>query len=230
MNDYLLLRNSTCLTGKLLAKQLGIKHYFNPRSNPPLIRWGNSSGYYDEDTEYNNREDIIVASHKVNMFNVLNNVIPLLEYKRNSPPKKYPVFVRTLLQSSKGRGIIICNNEEEFYPYSNYYYTEYEPFTREFRVHVIKGNIVKVMEKVSDNTIKTSDTSTYRRIDSNKLHDGKLLFTSVEKLYSTFPIGFCGIDFGYSPEKGFVFIECNSAPSLNSLTLELYATTLKDLI
>lgn len=229
---YLLYNKNTSLTAKSLAQALGLPAKKVIMSYPPTIRWGNSLNPFEEDTDYNNPHFIDVTAHKIKTFRVLSeHHISSIVYKTGIP-EVFPVLIRTILTGSKGKGIIIVNNEGEYKPeYSNFYYSPLIPFSNEYRIHVLGGNIVKVMEKVpleeGECIIKNSLNCTFKRKDINLMKYGKVIKEIIEQLCGVFPMQIMGVDLGIYEGIPYI-IEINSAPSLNSATLELYVNFLKE--
>lgn len=230
---YLAYTRQTYITAKLLSESLQLNKSKTIKDYPPIIRWGNSFNSFGEnDTQFNRPELIDISASKLRTFNMLkSNRINCVEYILGFP-NTFPVLIRTLLNSSKGKGIIIVNNEDEYRDEYNYYYhSPLIPFDREFRVHVLGGNIVKIMEKIPLNEgenviVKNSETCTFKRKDINLLKCGNAIIEIIEKLYSVFPMQMMGVDLGIFNNEAFI-IEINSAPSLNSVTLQLYVDFLK---
>lgn len=223
---YLAYTRQTFITAKLLAENLNLRKNKNILDYPPIIRWGNSFNYFGEnDTKFNDPRLIYISSSKILTYKMLSsNNINCTEYKRGIPDN-FPVLIRKLLNSSKGRGIVVVNNEDEYLDeYQNFYYSPFINFDREFRIHILGGNIVKVMEKVpleENIIIKNSETCTFKRRDIERLSCGKNISEIVDKLFSVFPMQMMGVDIGVVKDMPYI-IEINSAPSLNSLTLQLY--------
>lgn len=229
--SYLAYTSSTYITAKALSDNLNISMSKNIKSYPPLIRWGNSFNMFNNDTDYNNPELIKISSNKLLTYRMLSShSIPTVEYKLGIP-EYFPILIRTTLTGSKGRGIIIVKDESEYdSSYSNYYYSKLLNFSNEYRVHVLGGNVVKVMEKIplsGDNIIiKNSETCTFKRRNIDIMEYGNKINDIVQQLYSVFPMNLMGLDIGICEGNPYI-IEINSAPSLNSLTLELYVNYLK---
>ena len=164
------------------------------------------------------------------------NSIIHLELLRTEFPEKFPVVIRTLLNSYGGKGIVLATNEQEFTPYyKKYFYTYFEPLAFELRVHVLEGNIIKIFKKVRAEEeaelypIRNNDRGYHFSV--RNVENYPKLTDYVHNLYEKFPMKMMGLDVGYSAEKRqYITIEVNSCPSLNELTINEYVNYLRDKI
>lgn len=242
---YILTYKSLGRSARLLANNLSdrcgkrIDVEYNPRSNAPLIRWGNSNGMFNNDTKYNSRDAIKQCGSKVSFSNIaeMNNLNHV--NIREGAPESYPVFVRTVIGGSGGDGIVVCENEEQFAPYSKNYWSQFYNFRYELGVHIFDGKVVKAFKKKwngggGEPKYPIRNLSKGYRF-SLVTTDGKFprLHSYVKSLYDVFDIGFARIDIGWDDSnKCYRAIEINTAPGLsdNENTLELYTDLLSERI
>jgi len=194
----------------------------------PLIRWGNSDNPVANDTKFNDPILIAITAHKLRMSKILQeNKIPCVTFQRGTP-EKFPVVVRQKLVGQGGVGIIIIEDYEHWKPYKDFYWSQFIPFRYEIRIHTLGGNPVKILRKKLLNgeqeekyPIRNNDRKYhYKRSDMSQPKYGNAL-QLVKDIYKIFPMMMVGWDIGYY-NKLFYIIEGNSAPSLNSINVEVY--------
>ena len=121
--SYILSTPTLSESANLLGERLGLNVITKTEGRilpPPLIRWGNSSGRFGNDTRYNDPLAIYVCGNKLRFSRFcIDNGISALEYNYGIP-ERYPVVVRTLLQASNGSGIVVCENDAEFDNYKTF--------------------------------------------------------------------------------------------------------------
>ncbi len=142
---------------------------------------------------------------------------------------------------SRGRDIRVIGDRESMAEYDsrgrrNYYVNIFDK-TREFRVHVCLGEVIKVQQKVpKDANVQRSivwnrENSTFMRRDmSNPLYDNicQLSIKAVEALGLDFGAVDVGVrKLGKRAEEVVVF-EVNTAPCMNRDTAGRYARRIKD--
>jgi hypothetical protein len=234
---YILTHPSLSSSARLLAERLeeliekNIEISYVPMRTAPSIRWGNSHGEYESDTEFNNRRGIRIAGNKLAFSNFLSNKnTPFVEINSGTP-KKYPVIVRTILNGSEGDGIVICRNTDEFMPYVNYNWSYFYKFQYELGVHMLGGSVKKVFKKVwigesSEPEIPIRNMHKGYHFKKVRPENFEKLHPFVRQFYSDFYLEFCRMDVGWDQENHcYRLIEVNTAPSLsnNEDTLDLYA-------
>ena len=232
---YILTRKPLMLSAMALSrymtKKLDRRVYAktSPENYSPLVRWGNVDSIFSEECLHNSPIAIKLA-HRLSFSRLLaENSLGSLIYSKGIP-EKFPVVVRKLLSSSEGRGIVVCENLEEFLPYKDYFWSQYIDFSSEFGVHVLGGEFSTCFRKVWDGENEESkypirnSKKGYRFKRVNAESNYPKLIQYVNSVLEVFPISFGRFDLGYSKENGYVAIEFNSAPSLinNTNTLQMY--------
>jgi hypothetical protein len=241
---YILTRKSVGLSARLLSKELGLKRLMEPTRNPPLIRWGNSDvngrpGEISTDTNLNNPAAIHICANKLTFSREMTKLgISHIQINTGNPTK-FPVVVRQLLSASKGAGIVVCKNLQEYQNTPrNTYWSDWIYFSAEFGVHMLGGNIAKAMRKVREENeekeeypIRNSGRGySFRR--SSTENKGKLV-EFMKFVYEKFPLQFGRWDIGWdNANKRYVVIEANSAPDLtqNEETAAMYVNFLRERI
>jgi len=228
---YMLTRRNLNLTSRLLARELGLLRRYELQDYAPALRWGCSDSPTNGDSAHNSPLHINVVANKL-MFSskLVENDIPHVRINRNTPTR-FPVAVRTNLHGSQGNGIVVCRNIAEFEQYSNNYWTEWHNFRREYGVHILGGEIVKVFKKVwggigDEPEFPLRNTTRGYRY-SLISHEGRFerLRAYMRRLYDVIPISMCRFDVGKVEGTGeYLVIEGNTAPGLseNESTRQLY--------
>jgi len=114
----------------------------------------------------------------------------------------------------------------------------YDNIIREYRVHVAFGNVVKVMRKYpiddkADPIIKTAAFGwQYKRSAVKKVQCSKAMIKTAVKAAEVLGLEFCGVDMAWSGKEtglgNWIIWEINSAPSLNTDSLNLYADLFRE--
>lgn len=141
------------------------------------------------------------------------------------------VFCRTLTRASEGRGIVVAETVDQLVPAP--VYTKYMKKKREFRVHIFKDKVVRIVEKKKragwqdqrDTRIRnTANGYVFCRSVEN-LPDGVAeLALRASKVTSS---DFKGVDIGYNEKLNTLFvIEVNSAPGIEGTTVNEYVDSI----
>lgn len=166
--------------------------------------------------------------------------IPALEFTTSrTDAKKWvveeeaTVFGRALLNSSCGKGIVVLDSYDEFIKHDAFpVYTLYKKKKREFRVHVFRDQVVRVVEKKL-----RKDWDGPRESKIRNLANG-YVFCSCESepegirelavaASAVVSSDFRGVDIGYNEKQNQLFvIEVNSAPGIEGTNLTSYVNTI----
>jgi len=211
------------LTARRLATELGLEPTKTP-SDDVVIRWGNSNP--GNDCSINPQQAIALAANGYHSLIRLRECdVNTLTLYRSPPIDDYPIYGRRFNHRA-GSDIIICENLEMALKSRRSYFTKYYKTHLEFRVHVFNGKVLKMFRKHNggdelDDMIRTSKFGwQYSRVSlDNYLGGQQLAIAATDALGLTFG----GADIGYNRDTGqYVVFEVNTAPSLNTPTLELY--------
>lgn len=200
-----------------------------------LVRYGNSFPVIGEDISTNTPEQIKICSNKKTFSTLLGNNFwtPKFYDVPELDKLSFPLVIRESLALSHGKGIHVVEDENNFNLIwkAGMYFTEYIFLDFELRVHILKGEIVKIFKKELKNNddkfpIRNNDSCNFKL--KNKDNFPKLDVV-VEELYKNFPISFVALDIGWSKKnQNYFVLEANSAPGLNELTANLYASSIME--
>jgi hypothetical protein len=224
-------------------EQISGKHYLltsrNGIARRALARYGGTTTVVPggQDTDNNSIERIRVVGNKLTFADLLfqNSVKTVTFFGGSNRPSSYPVLVRETLTSYGGRGIHVCRTAEEFNTVwqPGYKWTPFLPFSNEYRVHVMGGQVVRVFEKVredglpeEDLPIRNAHRGYHFSIRNRPLH-GQSIRSIVEQV-AKIPLlatGFYALDLGWvkGENGGMYVIEGNSTPGIDMPTALYYA-------
>lgn len=135
-----------------------------PRQYTKVINWGNSEFIYQDLMIYNEPNSVATAVNKSFAFHSLKEAgVPIPEVRWNRLEEVEPGtmwLARTTLTGSSGQGIAVLRPGDEIVHAP--LYVRYVPKLREFRVHVVKDEVIFVQEKRG-------------RLDSNRTRDQNLI-------------------------------------------------------
>lgn len=195
------------------------------------LRYGNSDPVSCKDTQFNSPEFINLCSDKKTFSDFLlkrNFFCP--KFSREAPTKEdYPLIIRTTLNSTGGRGIIVCRNEEEFKNnwVSYAWWTRFIHTSSEYRLHILGGEIKKIQRKIGEDDeefpIRNLSNGYHFSIREN-LEAFPNTVELVNQLNEVLVGKFYSLDIGVERDSKKIFIfEANSASGLNENTAEVYA-------
>lgn len=240
---YLTYSNRSSITGNLLGKVLqipcGIEIEYPQNGREFLIRWGQSSDEMFEgqfDKVINSSASISNAADKMFALETIRETgiqVPDFDTDPEALIERvgYPIMGRRRTHA-RGTDIKLILQRKDYY-YPSHHYTEYIPTAREFRIHVVAGEVIRVQGKYMDEPSKKvahirNYATGYRfRAPRRRLRQDRLdaAIKSVECL---------GLDFGavdlIVADNGEAYVlEVNTAPSCSPLTLGAYAHALQKL-
>lgn len=213
------------------------------RIRGPFIRYGCAADVAVPDTSFNSQAFVRLASNKAAFSKLLrdNDISTPTFYRETAPlANQYPVLIRKTLNSSGGRGIVVCPDAASFAANWNPIYV-WTPFIKtqfELRVHVLGGRVVKVLKKrfvgvdgVEEGEELVEPAVPIRNLDRGYHYSARNLDTypKVHDLVKTVhPIigapSFYTLDLAWDKvNKRYFVFEANSGSGLNSQTVELYA-------
>jgi len=202
----------------------------------PIIRYGSSRYFGFDNPQVNTLQSIIQASNKSGALTVLNNhgiTVPKYYAFVDAEEIKYPVLARKTFHK-QGRDIILCNNREEAVNALHSgrdYLLEFIEARAEYRLHCIDNEIVKIFRKVrlspdSHDFIKCTRCGWgFYRTDMGQDWLQPMKSKAIESL-KALGLYFGAVDMIHSTNHRFVVLEVNSAPALNTDTLNVYTKKL----
>lgn len=245
---------------KALAKELGIKRIrhegskFKPRSWKTVINWGagNTFPHWPLNNQciiLNKPIHVIDCQNKLKFFQrVSNNQIGVdipnppripewttnVEIAKQWISEKKKVVARTILNGHSGSGIIIAETVDAVPPAP--LYVQYVPKSSEYRVHIMKGEVIDVQRKIRDPDREPSDWQV-------RSHANGFIFVRqgvnppgdvIQNAAMAFAAS--GLDFGAvdviwndKQQKAYV-LEINTAPGLEGTTVTKYAEAFRKIL
>ena len=139
----------------------------------------------------------------------------------------YAVVCRTLLNASKGKGIVLAKTRERLTQAP--LYTRYVPKKDEYRVHIFDGKIIDIQKKMMKSGVDDANFQ-IRNYDNgfiygrNDIKVPKPVKKVALSAYNLFDLNFGAADVIYTEnrDQGLV-LEINTAPGLEGQTVVLYA-------
>ena len=204
--------------------------------NDLIINWGNSTPHYvfDECNTFNPPEAVAVAINKKKTFQVLsNNGVPTLTWTTDRDTAcswamlGNKVFCRTLTNSRMGKGILVCDVPEQI-PVAKLY-TKGEAIKREYRVHVVFGDVIDLTAKCLRKGGEQSDIQSWGNgyifaRNSVKIPDKirEALHALALRTLEVLDLDFGAVDIIRNTEDQLKVLEVNTAPGIEGTTLERY--------
>lgn len=196
-----------------------------------FIRYGNGESVAIHDTDYNPASFIHLASNKSRFAKLMaQHKIYSPVYKRDTPTT-FPVLIRKTLTGSGGDGIVVCSDANTFNQHwsPEYVWTPFVKTQFELRVHVLGGNMAKILKKVPMEGT-TEKPLPIRNLDKGYHYSARALDNYpkvqdlVNKIHPLLNGAFYTLDLGYDKSKHTYFVfEVNSGSGLNTETVKLYA-------
>lgn len=256
MSAFFLYHRTTSPTGRLLAKALGISYgHLGPGQTPRrarsiqsslsraerIIRWGSQQalpfGCPCEHT-LNTERPLSIASDKLRTLATLTeagvstcpwlsrtgtgSVSSLGELREASPEG---VVLGRSCHGSKGRDIRVFAPGQD--PTGCELYTAYIPNTREYRLHVFRGEVIRVQGKYLDFPeqhtnpyIKNYGQGFRFRTPDRELHSNRL--EAAIAAVAALGLDFGAVDLLVGMDKKPYVLEVNTAPACSPLTARAY--------
>lgn len=210
---------------------------FKPRSTDTIVNWGCTSQYDFGEAQVLNRAATTGATVDKKRFLMGCWTHPDINVPRWTTDAELAAnfrrcVSRLTLRSSGGRGIVIT--EQGTLPPEAPLYVEYIPKQREYRIHVIGGQVVDWQRKIRDPDQTPRDWSI-------RSHANGFIFAreTAAPSDSSLHMARCvvehfALDFGavdvIENRRGSWVLEVNTAPGLEGQTLETYVNGLKNLL
>lgn len=236
----LIYRHGYSQGAKVLAQLLGVKLIRNKIPKPDLVlNWGNSDipAWDSPNFKWINHPHLInKATNKLMTFEILNkNNISHVPFTTDiSIAKQWInesnlVYCRTILNGTKGNGIVIAGDIESLVPAR--LYTKHIN-GNEYRVHIFKDKCIDYQKKrrrldtENDGLIKNLDNGwIYSRENLNIIDDNINL---AKQCIKTLELDFGAVEIIRSDKKSYV-LEVNTAPGLEGQTIVNYAKAISEL-
>lgn len=144
----------------------------------------------------------------------------------------HSVVCRTLLRSSEGAGIVVAEREDQLVAAP--LYTKYFKKKKEFRVHVLNGEVIDVQEKRKKNGVERADTRIRNTANGfvfcrndvvEPLGLRELGVAAVQAL--GYHMG--GVDIAFNEHHNrLAVLEVNACPGIEGTTVDKYATKIAE--
>jgi glutathione synthase/RimK-type ligase-like ATP-grasp enzyme len=227
---YFLYHKKSCKTGKILGTALGIRRGMGKTAdqNGPLIRWGNAVAFSAE-TLLQQREAISLASNKLSALRAMQAAgvrVPEFDMVPGDG-----VWLGRKRHGFGGGDIIPLRDGVCLSPRGNTtdseFYTKYISNTREYRLHVFRGEVIRVQGKYLDypeqhtnEFIKNYGQGFRFRAPDRRLNSDRIeaAINAVEALR----LDFGAVDLLIGTDRQAYVLEVNTAPKCSPLTARAY--------
>lgn len=238
--NLLLYNRGSYLSARLLATLLGLKPVNNPdrvRDGKVCIRYGNSYGDFDQDTNINSSEAIKLCSNSLNFSHwCVENGFNTPEYSPFSldDSYEYPFLLRNIYHK-QGKDIEIIKSSEDINDINrNKYHVPYIQADIELGIHLVNQEVVKIFKKVPNQENETfikNQKSCHFKVVNDIENNFRVAQEICKNLFQKLNLNFGRVDIAYNNNtKKYIIWEVNTAPGLNKLTAEIYAKVLRELI
>jgi hypothetical protein len=227
-------------TGRVIAESLGILlDDVTAVERNFLIRWGNSlHPELDEKFErvINSSESIINATNKLLSLEMMSDAGLNVPAWSEHPDELiemygYPILGRKL-RHARGSDIQLCLQARDFRRRRDFY-TVYIPTNREYRVHVVGDEVVRVQAKYLD--FPEQKKAWIRNYESGyRFRNPRLRLHSRRLQAAISAVHILGLDFGavdliIGDDNETYILEVNTAPSCSPLTGAAYVNGIANL-
>lgn len=219
--------------GKILGyKVWRLKPNSIPRRNTIVINWGNGVPYWRATHDLNSKTE--KATNKLLTFKAFSEegvFCPEWTQDKSVAQKwinsgKF-VVARKMLTGNSGKGIVLCHKDGNPLPNAPLY-TLYKPKRHEYRAHVVKGQVIEVVQKKKKKGVE-ADTKI-----RNHGHGWVFCRDNIIVPYDLHAVAIsavcaCDLDFGAvdiiwnEKENRCYALEVNTAPGIEGTTVLQYA-------
>lgn len=252
MKAFLLPYNSNSNACRVLAERLGVTRIklkgskFRPGYDKVIINWGNADPGINQPEWINSPEAIARASNKLEALWAMQSAgVPTVEFTDDRDiayrwvNENHTVMARTKLRASQGDGIVVIDPVDDELDYDDIprakLYTKYFKGKREFRVHVINGQVFDVQEKRK----RREDTANFKV----RSHANGFVFCrenvdlpepcadAAIRAVIALGLDFGAVDLRFNEHYGrAAVLEVNTAPGLEGTTLDKYTEVFTELL
>lgn len=225
------------------------RRLFSDRPNPTytpkpwhkIIHWGNNHGtsFNGVARVVNNPLALAVAGNKLETFQALKDKdgirIPEFTTSRDTAigwlrEDKSAVVCRTNLTGHSGAGIVLANTEAEIVGAP--LYVRYIKKQKEFRVHVVFGEVIDVQEKRKRADLPDGFTTNFQVRNHHtgwvycreNIIEPEGMRRMATMVVQTLALDFGAVDIIYNEKRNECYVlEVNTAPGLEGSTVDKYA-------
>lgn len=206
-----------------------------------VINWG-STVPFDNGPVVNNYQSVRVATSKMETFGTLADAgVPVPAWTRDKSvatewAQRGRILGRDLDRGSQGRGITVYDKGSQLG--DHLFYVRYMRKEREFRVHVMKGTVIFVQEKLKKRENDNADKyirshgrgwcfAFHHLVD--KPAPQAVLDIGVAAVRAI-GLDFGAVDIAWSDARGATVLEVNTAPGIEESSLVAYADAFQRLL
>lgn len=251
MGTVLLYRAATNVTGRALARELGLprNNYGRGNGRPTLpalreadilIRWGNGlqSSTFARARIINAASALAVSGNKMRALAALGNAgLPTPEWTTDEEVARgwlregVTVFGRDS-RGQGGRDILICDSQGGLVEGCDFYSKLVPDITREYRIHVVSGDVIRTQGRYLDHPGLAGDGLIRSHANGWRFRAPRQHLHGSRHLLAIEAVAACGLDFGavdlaVTGEGDAVIFEVNAAPGCSPLTLSAYASAFR---
>lgn len=225
-------------TGEVLGRVLNAAHgeYLTGRSDRDfLIRWGSrASGFYASGRTLNSVAAIENASDKLRSLGLMKEAgVTVPEFSTDPEELRFP-FLGRKISHSKARDVVLCLQKGDYARRPRDYYVQYIPTVREFRVHVVNDEVIRVQGKFLDNPkdalpwVRNYATGYRFRAPRKNLKPDRLNMAVLA--VKAHGLDFGAVDMLIGDDGGTYILEVNTAPACSPITMKAYVNAFSKLI
>lgn len=226
-------------TGKTIAEALGLPH---GRELPPgptwVLRWGSQRGMGARDRQINTAAAIGQASDKLRAFQAMQAAgnVPIPEFRTTPPDRFSGTWFGRTRRGARGIGIIVQPEGLITYGFAeSELFTRFIPNDREYRLHVVGDQVVRVQRKYLDHPEQQTDPYIKNHANGYRFKAPQLRLKPDREEAAVAAVQALDLDFGAvdmvvdHDDKAWV-LEVNTAPACSPLTATAYVGALASMI
>lgn len=220
------------------AKLVRERGRYRPKPSHLILGWGNPRVPIWGATDLNHPLSIGRAINKQTAYaHFIANNVPTLEVTVDHDKAKgwlaegKRVVGRQVLDGARGRGIVLMSRPEEFVECP--LYTKFKKSDREYRVHVVGGEVIDYLQKKRPNgagelvPIRSATNGwVYCRTDILPLPDQAA--EAAVKAVAALGLDFGGVDILWGNKTGAKVLEVNTAPGIEGEGVRKFAIGILD--
>lgn len=208
---------------------------FRPRPGDLIINWGSTTCPFQD--RLNNPVAVVQASDKLIAFEAMQEqgvrVPDFWTSAAEIPDDAFPIVCRTVLSGHSGAGIVVADSREQLV--NAPLYVRYVPKRDEYRVHVVRGEVIAVQRKARREDAENPNWRIRNHANGFNFVRGGVEAPADVIEQSIMAVAALGLDFG-AVDCGFnerhqqaTVYECNTAPGLEGQTIQDYAQAFRRL-
>lgn len=242
MSGFFLYHKQSRPTGLVLASALDTPHGVERGREGRVdwvIRWGSRASYRldygaHQPRIVNSIQALTAASDKLGTLQTLRDAgVKVPDWSTNPAELVFP-FLGRRIHHARGTDVVLCLQKGDYLRKPRDYYVKYIPTVREFRVHVVAGEVIRVQGKYLDEASKAvSWIRNYKhgfrfRAPRQRLHRQRL--EAAVNSVSALGLDFGAVDLLIGDDNETYVLEVNTAPACSPLTAAGYVAAFQRLL